>query len=69
MGCEALKHEHGVRDGDVLEKVGSTLEVVEEVSYDGAFTFVYAKGLSYLTPDPRACLNCHVMYSQYDGWL
>jgi cytochrome c nitrite reductase small subunit len=35
----------------------------------GAFTFVYAKGLSYLSTDPRACVNCHVMTEQYDGWL
>jgi len=35
----------------------------------GAFTFVYAKGLSYLSTDPRACVNCHVMNAQYDGWL
>ncbi len=34
-----------------------------------AFTFVYAKGASYLTDDPRACANCHVMWSQYDGWM
>lgn len=35
----------------------------------GAFTFVYAKGYSYLSTDPRACVNCHVMVPQYDGWL
>jgi cytochrome c nitrite reductase small subunit len=35
----------------------------------GAFTFVYAKGFSYLSTDPRACVNCHVMNEQYDGWL
>ena len=35
----------------------------------GAFTFVYAKGLSYLSTDPRACVNCHIMNEQYDGWL
>jgi cytochrome c nitrite reductase small subunit len=35
----------------------------------GAFTFVYAKGFSYLSTDPRACVNCHVMSEQYDGWL
>jgi len=35
----------------------------------GGFTFVYAKGLSYLSTDPRACVNCHVMNEQYDGWL
>jgi cytochrome c nitrite reductase small subunit len=35
----------------------------------GAFTFVYAKGFSYLSTDPKACVNCHVMNQQYDGWL
>jgi cytochrome c nitrite reductase small subunit len=35
----------------------------------GAFTFIYAKGFSYLSSDPRACVNCHVMNEQYDGWL
>ena len=34
----------------------------------GAFTFVYAKGGSYLTNDPAACANCHVMSEQYAGW-
>ena len=35
----------------------------------GAFTFVYAKGYSYLSTDPRTCLNCHVMRPQYEAWL
>lgn len=34
----------------------------------GAFTFVYAEGDSYLSNDPAACINCHVMREQYDGW-
>jgi cytochrome c nitrite reductase small subunit len=34
----------------------------------GAFTFVYAKGGSYLTDSPAACANCHVMSDQYAGW-
>lgn len=34
----------------------------------GGYTFVYAKGASYLTTDPRACANCHVMNEQYDAW-
>jgi cytochrome c nitrite reductase small subunit len=34
----------------------------------GSYTFVYAKGSSYLTDDPAACANCHVMQPQYDGW-
>ncbi len=35
----------------------------------GGYTFVYARGASYLTSDPRACANCHVMNEQYDGWI
>ncbi len=35
----------------------------------GLYTFVYAKGYSYLTNDPEACANCHVMNDQYAGWV
>jgi cytochrome c nitrite reductase small subunit len=34
-----------------------------------AYTFVYAKGYTYLMNDPQACINCHVMRAQYDAWL
>jgi cytochrome c nitrite reductase small subunit len=34
----------------------------------GLYTFRYAKGLSYLKTDPKACANCHIMQRQYDGW-
>ena len=34
----------------------------------GLYTFVYARGASYLGNDPAACVNCHVMTEQYDGW-
>jgi len=34
----------------------------------GAYTFRYAEGLSYLKTDPKACVNCHIMRPQYDGW-
>lgn len=33
-----------------------------------AYTFRYAEGLSYFSTDPRACVNCHIMQPQYDGW-
>jgi cytochrome c nitrite reductase small subunit len=33
------------------------------------YTFVYAKGYSYLTDNPRACANCHIMNEQYAGWI
>ncbi len=35
----------------------------------GMFTFKYAEGLSYLSADPQACINCHIMNPQYDSWL
>lgn len=35
----------------------------------GSFTFIYAKGYSYVTDDPSACANCHVMQEYYDAWL
>lgn len=35
----------------------------------GVYTFQYAEGLSYLSSDPRACMNCHVMRDYYDSWV
>lgn len=34
----------------------------------GAYTFVYARGYSYLTNDPAACANCHIMREHFDAW-
>jgi cytochrome c nitrite reductase small subunit len=34
----------------------------------GAHTFDYAEGTSYLSNNPKACVNCHVMRDQYDAW-
>ena len=34
----------------------------------GAYTFVYAEGASYLTNDPAACANCHIMDEHYAAW-
>lgn len=34
----------------------------------GVYTFAYARGASYMTDDPRACANCHVMEEQFAGW-
>jgi cytochrome c nitrite reductase small subunit len=35
----------------------------------GAYTFVYARGASYFMNDPAACVNCHIVREQYDGWI
>lgn len=34
----------------------------------GAFTFGYGKGASYLSNDPVACVNCHIMQEHFDSW-
>lgn len=34
----------------------------------GAFTFGYGQGGSYLSSDPAACTNCHVMQGHFDSW-
>lgn len=34
----------------------------------GIFTFRYAEGWSYLSDNPNACMNCHIMRTQFDGW-
>ena len=35
----------------------------------GMYTFIYARGASYLTNDPSACANCHVMQNHYAAWM
>lgn len=35
----------------------------------GLYTFVYARGASYLTDDPSACANCHVMSDHFNRWV
>ena len=35
----------------------------------GGYTFLYARGYSYLSDDPAACVNCHVMRDNYSGWI
>ena len=34
----------------------------------GGYTVFYAEGLSYLSSDPAACVNCHIMRPQYESW-
>jgi cytochrome c nitrite reductase small subunit len=49
--------------------LGALAAVVGVALGIGGYTFVYAKGASYLTNDPAACVNCHIMREQYDGWI
>jgi cytochrome c nitrite reductase small subunit len=34
----------------------------------GGYTFYYAQGASYLSNDPKACVNCHIMRDQFESW-
>ena len=34
----------------------------------GSFTFIHAKGYSYLADEAAACANCHIMRDVYDAW-
>jgi len=34
----------------------------------GGFTFVEARGWSYLSNNPKTCVNCHIMREQFDSW-
>ncbi|HWQ91022.1 MAG TPA: cytochrome c nitrite reductase small subunit [Clostridia bacterium] len=55
-------HSHTVK---IVAVAGALLGVAFGV---GAYTFIYAKGASYLTNDPAACANCHIMQEHYDAW-
>jgi cytochrome c nitrite reductase small subunit len=35
----------------------------------GLYTFGYAQGASYITDNPAACVNCHVMREQFESWM
>jgi cytochrome c nitrite reductase small subunit len=34
----------------------------------GGYAFYYGQGLSYMSNDPKSCVNCHIMRDHYDGW-
>ena len=53
-----------------LATAGTILALIIGVAAGvGGYTFVYARGYSYLTNDPAACANCHVMEDYYKSWL
>lgn len=45
---------------------GSAIGIAAAV---GGYTFLYARGHSYLTNDPQACANCHVMRDHFSAWV
>jgi len=50
--------------------VGLALGAAVGVAFGiGGYTFIYARGASYLTDDAAGCANCHIMRSHYDSWI
>jgi cytochrome c nitrite reductase small subunit len=45
---------------------GSAIGIATAV---GGYTFIYARGYAYMTNDPQACANCHVMQNHYSSWV
>ena len=35
----------------------------------GGYTFLYAKGYSYISNDPAVCANCHIMENHFAAWV
>ena len=60
------------RAGGTLRRLGPLVGVLCVVlgvfSGLGVFTFVYGEGASYMSNDPNACTNCHVMQEYHDTW-
>jgi cytochrome c nitrite reductase small subunit len=55
---------------NVHRKIETAIAVLAGMAVGlGTYTFVYAKGYSYLSNNPAACANCHVMRNQHDGWI
>ena len=49
-------------------QIGLSISLFFALLLLGGFTFLYARGGSYLSNDPKACVNCHVMRDMYDSW-
>lgn len=45
-----------------------SLALVGVLAGAGAYTAQRAEALSYLSNDPKACVNCHIMRDVYDSW-
>lgn len=62
-----LKPHNNKKSWSFLSKVFAFLVVVIIVS--GGYTFYNAKGFSYLSNNPEACNNCHIMNEVYANYM
>jgi cytochrome c nitrite reductase small subunit len=55
-----------MRENKTIKKVAITLFIIAIAGF--AYILYISKALSYLSSDPKACINCHVMNTQYATW-
>ena len=58
------------RDGMESRKTLEYITLLTVIIALGLFLYLVkiSKALSYLSADPKACINCHVMNTQYATW-
>jgi cytochrome c nitrite reductase small subunit len=62
-----VSRRRGPRRGSAPPRIAAaTLGVLAGV---GGFAFAYGDGAAYLSDDPAACANCHVMQGHLDSWV
>lgn len=64
-GIETHRKDKTVSAGKASVIVGSLIGILAGA---GFFTFNYAEGFSYISNDPKVCINCHIMNQQHDSW-
>ena len=62
------RHTHETKPMAGIAGVTALAALVGVLLGVAGYTFFYAEGLSYLSSDPKACVNCHIMQPQYDSW-
>jgi cytochrome c nitrite reductase small subunit len=68
--CAAVRGENGAKGRIMRARASIAVGVVLGLAFGlGMYTFVYARGYSYLTNNPQACANCHVMQDYYAAWI
>ncbi len=57
------------REGRFISIAGLLLTVTLGVFFGSlSYTMYHARAASYLSDDPTACVNCHIMRDAYDSW-
>ena len=61
-------HRRATRSGKVRWAALVLVVALGAFAGAGIFVFDHSQATSYLSDDPKACVNCHVMREQFDGW-